>query len=59
MRQELAPARREPEVVTVKEFAARYGLSLPAAYAHVARRNIRTVRLGRRILIPRDALPTK
>ncbi len=50
-----APAG-EPKVMGVPEFAAELGITVPAAYAHVARHNVETVRVGRRVFVPRDAL---
>jgi excisionase family DNA binding protein len=44
------------EAVRVKEFSEEYGLSLGAVYGHISRGNLSVIRLGRTILIPRDAL---
>jgi len=45
-----------PEVLSVEEVAAFLGLSRNATYAAVARGEIRSVRVGRRVLIARQAV---
>ncbi len=48
---------RDRSVLRVKEAAVRLGLSEGAIYQHVRRGNLPSLRLGRVVLIPRDALP--
>lgn len=43
-----------PEVLTVDQAAEYLGLSRNSAYAAVARREIRSVKIGRRVLVPRN-----
>lgn len=45
---------REPVVITVEEAAALARVSRQSAYEAVRRGEIPTVRLGRRILVPRE-----
>jgi excisionase family DNA binding protein len=46
----------EREVLTVEEVAKRLGLGRNSAYEGVARGEIPSIRVGRRILVPRVAI---
>ena len=48
--------RAECAVMTVPEAGARIGLSRNGAYAAAARGDIPTIRIGRRIVVPKAAL---
>ena len=44
----------EPATMSVKDLINELGVSLPVAYSLVKSRGFPTIRVGRRILIPRD-----
>ncbi len=48
--------RFERKTLLVREFSQESGLTEAAVYGHIARGNLPAIRLGRTILIPRDAL---
>ena len=45
-----------PEVLSVDQVADYLGLARNSAYAAVARGEIRSVRIGRRLIVPRSAI---
>lgn len=50
------PAREEPYALTIAEAAARLGVSRAYAYQLANDGTLPTVRLGRRILVPAEAI---
>lgn len=51
--------KTERKVTTVREFARETGKTEAAIYGHIARGNLPVIRLGRTVLIPKDALKPK
>jgi excisionase family DNA binding protein len=51
-----APRTGEPDTLTIEETAKRLRIGLNSAYSGVKNGQIPSIRIGRRILIPRPAL---
>jgi excisionase family DNA binding protein len=56
LRAEFPKVADEPRTISVEKAAHLLGISRNAAYAAVARKEIPSLRIGRRLLIPRAAL---
>jgi excisionase family DNA binding protein len=56
MRQEFKVPKPSQATLTVKNLADRYGIGLVSAYEAVHRGDVPSIRIGKRILIPKAAL---